>query len=201
MQRTCRPSGGSVSHETVRRWTLRFAAAYARRIPERRPRPTGRWHLDEVFIRIRGRIHYLWRAVDDEGEVLEVIVQFPARSEGGAEAAARTAQTAGVHARRDRHRPTSLLRRGVAGSRPCRPPGDRWPIERPGRGLAPAHTATGATQAWFPLTRLGPALPLASRRHLQPFQLPTSPDLLPKDEEAPRGCLRVLARNRRRLRL
>ncbi|MEC9433142.1 MAG: IS6 family transposase [Pseudomonadota bacterium] len=67
--------GIDVSYETIRRWTLKFGAAYARRIRARRPQPTGRWHLDEVFMRMQGRIHYLWRAVDDEGEVLEVIVQ------------------------------------------------------------------------------------------------------------------------------
>tara|TARA_Y100000815_G_C12946469_1_gene351234 strand:- start:108 stop:434 length:327 start_codon:yes stop_codon:yes gene_type:complete len=68
--------GIDVSYETVRRWTLKFGVAYAQRIRARRPRPSSRWHLDEVFIRIQGRIHYLWRAVDDEGEVLEVIVQW-----------------------------------------------------------------------------------------------------------------------------
>ncbi|SFH64934.1 IS6 family transposase [Albimonas pacifica] len=67
--------GIDVSCETVRRWTLKVGAAYAQRIRERRLRPTGRWRLDEVFLRIQGRIHHLWRAVDDEGEALEVIVQ------------------------------------------------------------------------------------------------------------------------------
>lgn len=66
--------GIDASYETFRRWTLMFGAAYAQRIRARRPRPSRRWHLDEVFVRIQGRIHYLWRAVDDEGEVLEVIV-------------------------------------------------------------------------------------------------------------------------------
>lgn len=67
--------GIDVSYETVRRWTLKFGAAYAQQIRERRPPPSDRWHLDEVFIRIQGWIHYVWRAVDDEGEVLELIVQ------------------------------------------------------------------------------------------------------------------------------
>ena len=48
--------GIDASYETVRRWTLKFGAAYARRIRQRRPRPTGHWHLDEVFVRIHGRI-------------------------------------------------------------------------------------------------------------------------------------------------
>ena len=67
--------GIDVSYETVRRWALKFGGVYAARIRQRRLRPSGRWRLDEVFIRIGGRVHYLWRAIDDEGEVLDVIVQ------------------------------------------------------------------------------------------------------------------------------
>jgi len=67
--------GIEVSYETIRRWALKFGRIYAARIHRHRPRSSTRWHLDEVFIRIGGKIHYLWRAVDDEGEVLDVIVQ------------------------------------------------------------------------------------------------------------------------------
>jgi putative transposase len=64
-----------VSYETIRRWVDHFGAIYARRLRARRPVPTGRWHLDEVFVSIAGRQMYLWRAVDDEGEVLDILVQ------------------------------------------------------------------------------------------------------------------------------
>ena len=67
--------GIDASYETVRRWALKFGRVYSARIRQRRPRPSGRWHLDEVFIRIGGKLHYLWRTVDDEGEALDVIVQ------------------------------------------------------------------------------------------------------------------------------
>ncbi len=67
--------GIDVSYETVRGWSHKFGPAYAKRIRMRRPQPSGRWHLDEVFVRIGGKVHYLWRAVDDEGEVLDVLVQ------------------------------------------------------------------------------------------------------------------------------
>ncbi len=67
--------GVDTSYESVRRWVMKFGRVYAQRIRNRRPRPSDRWHLDEVFVRIGGRIHYLWRAVDDEGEVLDVLVQ------------------------------------------------------------------------------------------------------------------------------
>jgi putative transposase len=67
--------GITVSYETIRRWVAHFGPIYARRLRFRRPAPTGRWHLDEVFVSIAGRQMYLWRAVDDEGEVLDVLVQ------------------------------------------------------------------------------------------------------------------------------
>ena len=67
--------GLEVSYESIRYWVLKFGKQYARRIDQRRPRPNCQWHLDEMFISINGRRMYLWRAVDDEGEVLEVLVQ------------------------------------------------------------------------------------------------------------------------------
>ena len=62
--------GLEVCYETVRRWVLKFGPAIARRLRQRRPRPSPRWHLDEMEARIGGGRVYLWRAVDDEGEVL-----------------------------------------------------------------------------------------------------------------------------------
>jgi putative transposase len=64
-----------VSHETVRRWVLTFGPAIARRLRARRPKPHSRWHLDEMFVRVGGKQMYLWRAVDAEGEVLDVLLQ------------------------------------------------------------------------------------------------------------------------------
>jgi transposase-like protein len=67
--------GIEVSYETVRRWALKFGQAYARKLRRLRPRADCRWHLDEMFISINGKRLYLWRAVDSEGEVLEILVQ------------------------------------------------------------------------------------------------------------------------------
>src|SRR5207248_10965953 len=71
--------GIDVSYETVRRWALKFGGIIARRLRRGRPRPDGRWHLDEVFVSINGRQLYVWRAVDSEGGVLVILVQ-PRRS-------------------------------------------------------------------------------------------------------------------------
>ena len=67
--------GLDVSYETVRRWVLKFGARVAQRLRRRRPRPSDQWHLDEMVVRIAGRRMYLWRAVDHEGEILDMLVQ------------------------------------------------------------------------------------------------------------------------------
>ncbi len=67
--------GIEVSYETDYRWVLKFGPEYARRIRKRRPLPHTEWFLDEVFVKIGGKPMYLWRAVDGEGEVLDVLVQ------------------------------------------------------------------------------------------------------------------------------
>ena len=64
-----------VSYETVRRWVNHFGPLIAADLRKRRPKPHTTWHLDEVYLKIDGRMLYLWRAVDAEGEVLDVLVQ------------------------------------------------------------------------------------------------------------------------------
>ena len=64
-----------VTHESIRPWCLNFGSDFARKLRRRRPQPGDTWHLDEVFIRIQGVLHYLWRAVDQHGVVLDILVQ------------------------------------------------------------------------------------------------------------------------------
>jgi putative transposase len=67
--------GLSLSYETVREWCLKFGQTYANGLRRKAPRPGDRWHLDEVFLKINGQLHYLWRAVDQDGDVLDILVQ------------------------------------------------------------------------------------------------------------------------------
>jgi putative transposase len=67
--------GVVVSHESVREWINRFGPQIAARIRRDRPTPADQWHLDELAIMIRGEPHWLWRAVDSQGDVLEILVQ------------------------------------------------------------------------------------------------------------------------------
>jgi putative transposase len=67
--------GVVVSYESIRRWCGKFGGSFASSMRRRRPRPGDKWYLDEVFIRIQGELHYLWRAVDQDGVVLDILVQ------------------------------------------------------------------------------------------------------------------------------
>ena len=67
--------GLDVSYKSVRRWVLKFGPLFARELRRRRHRPTSRWHIDEMAVLIGGKQFWLWRAVDDEGEVLDLLVQ------------------------------------------------------------------------------------------------------------------------------
>jgi putative transposase len=67
--------GLTLTYEAVRYWCRKFRQAYANQLRRRRPRPGDKWYLDEVFLRINGERHYLWRAVDQEGNILDILVQ------------------------------------------------------------------------------------------------------------------------------
>ncbi|WP_445503334.1 IS6 family transposase [Microvirga sp. G4-2] len=75
--------GLEISYETIRRWVLKFGPAFARNLRRLQSRPTGTWHLDEMVVSIQGRRMYLWRAVDSEGEILDILVQ-PRRDKASA---------------------------------------------------------------------------------------------------------------------
>jgi putative transposase len=67
--------GVELSYETLRRWTRKFGQQYANELCRRRPQPGDKWHIDEVFLTIQGKMAYLWRAVDQHGNVLDILVQ------------------------------------------------------------------------------------------------------------------------------
>jgi len=76
--------GITVSYEAIRQWCQRFGPAYARILRHRQGRLGDTWHLDELFVNIHGRLQYLWRAVDQDGDVIDILVQ-PRRDRRAAE--------------------------------------------------------------------------------------------------------------------
>ncbi|MDA0369536.1 MAG: IS6 family transposase, partial [Proteobacteria bacterium] len=89
--------GIEVSREAVRCWVNKFGPLIASNLRRRRARPTGRWHLDEMVVKIAGRRMYLWRAVDDEGEVLDVLVQKRRNKAAALKLLRRLLKNQGVH--------------------------------------------------------------------------------------------------------
>src|SRR5438045_8692914 len=67
--------GIDVTHEAIRQWCLKFGQDCANQLKHRRAQPGDKWHLDEVFLTINGKRHYLWRAVDQHGNLLDILVQ------------------------------------------------------------------------------------------------------------------------------
>ena len=67
--------GIGVTYETIRQWCQKFGQQYAKGLRRRRAQTGDKWHLDEVFLKINGKLHYLWRAVDQYGNVLDILVQ------------------------------------------------------------------------------------------------------------------------------
>jgi len=102
--------GIEVSYETIRCWTLKFGRLFAQNLRRSRPTPTGRWHLDEMVVKIRGRRMYLWRAVDDEGEVLDVLVQKRRNKTAALKLLRKLLKTQGIH-------PETIVTDGLASYR------------------------------------------------------------------------------------
>lgn len=89
--------GIEVSREAIRCWVNHFGPLIAANIRRRRTSPTGRWHLDEVVVKIKGRRMWLWRAVDDEGEVLDVLVQKRRNTAAAMKLFRRLLKSQGIH--------------------------------------------------------------------------------------------------------
>jgi len=104
--------GITLTYETIRTWCLKFGQTYANNLRRRRPRPGDRWHLDEVFTTINGRIHYLWRAVDQEGDVLDILVQSRRNKKAAKKFTRRAAEGPAICAAGDHHRSVQKLQRG-----------------------------------------------------------------------------------------
>ena len=101
--------GIDVSYETVRRWSVKFGLAYARKLRRSHPPADTRWHLDEVFVSINGRNMYLWRTVDCEGEVLDLLIQSRRNKTAALKTDAQTAQDTGLRSSRSRDGQTAIL--------------------------------------------------------------------------------------------
>ena len=102
----------NVTYESIRQWSVKFGAQYARRLKRRQGRLGDTWHLDEVFVTINGERQYLWRAVDQDGDVIDIFVTAPSGWACGAEILSEAVKASG--------KGTIPSRDRQAGQLPCR---------------------------------------------------------------------------------
>src|SRR5215217_6351000 len=102
--------GLDLSYETVRRWVLEFGPAFARNLRRLRPRPSAQWHLDEMAVVIGGKRLWLWRAVDSEGEVLDMLRAAAPGQSRSPQAHAQAFEEAGLCSDRARDESAGVVR-------------------------------------------------------------------------------------------
>jgi transposase-like protein len=164
--------GIEVSYEAIRCWAQKFGVQFARNLRRSRPKPTGRWHLDEMAVRIGGRRMFLWRAVDDEGEVLDLLVQRRRNKRAAVRLLRKLLKSQGIH-------PEAIVANKLGSYAGAKAVGlsDRLGAGRPsaeqsGGELAPADPPARAQAAEVQEPGISPAFALDPRRGLQHVQPP-----------------------------
>ncbi|MFE0654558.1 IS6 family transposase [Streptomyces sp. NPDC059534] len=158
--------GIEVSHETVHYWTRRFGPAYANALRRYRPRPGDKWHLGEVFVKVQGVQKYLWRAVDQDGNVLDILLQ---NHRDGTRRQALLPETAGQDpdsSSGHRHRQAPFLR---AAHRTVMPSVEHRSHKGLNNRAENSHQPTRQRERamkGFPVGRRGPKVPVRVQRHL-----------------------------------
>ena len=187
--------GIDVSYETIRRWCVKFGLAYARQLRSSRPKPFSTWHIDEVFVRIGGKQMYLWRAVDAEGEVLDVLLQSK-RDKSAAHTFLRKAK------RKQAFTPAVIVSEQVAANRRRDPRGHaignpymRQTIEQQGRKLTSANPKKRAQTATVQVVEIGSNVPFRACNCLQSFQYSTASHFQEDNATVSAECSRRVGRS------
>ena len=189
--------GLAVSYETVRRWVNHFGPMIAADLRKRRPKPHTTWHLDEVYLKIDGRMVYLWRAVDAEGEVLDVLVQSKRNKHAALKLMRKLLKKYAFVPERlvtDDLRSYSAAVRELGIER--RHERGRWKNNRAENSHQPTRRRERKMQR-FKSAGLGAEIPLHARRRLQYLQRPTPSHLGSNAPDATRRGDEHVARGRR----
>ena len=175
-----------VSYETVRRWVNHFGPMIAADLRKRRPKPHSVWHLDEAYLKIGGRMVYLWRAVDAEGEVLDVLVQSKRNRHAALKLMRKLLKK---YAFAPERLVTDDLRSYGSAARDLglesRRERGRWKNNRAENSHQPTRRRERKMQR-FKSAGLGPEISFHPRRRLQHLQRPTPSHLSPDPPRASR---------------
>ena len=163
--------GICVTYETVRQWGKKFGKAFSDQIRQRAPARGDKWHMDEVVISIAGELYWLWRAVDQNGFVLDVLVQRR-RDSRAAQQLMRKLLKAAV--RPPRVMITDKLRRCPGEDGSCCRTSPAQGLEQPRGELSSANTTARADHEAFQISPAGPTVSVGSRSSRQPLPHPLS---------------------------
>lgn len=154
--------GIEVANETIRRWVPRFGRLYAKRLRRRRPKPDDRRHLDEMFVSIRGKRMYPWRAVDGEGGVPDFLIQSRRDGAAALKPMRRLLRKPGLRTPRCRHGQAALPRFGIQETSIVGAARAGVEEEQSSQEFPPTGPAADAKNSALQIRRVGPALSLAS---------------------------------------
>ena len=181
--------GVTVTYETIRQWCQRFGPVYARRLRRRRGQMGDTWHLDEVFVTIQGRQQYLWRAVDEDGDVLDILVP----SHRNRRAAGRFFRTLlKTQGRIPRRLITDQLRSYAAAGRTVMPSvvhvTDQYANNR--AEVPPPDASAGAPDAAVQVGRSAPTIRVGSRYRAESLPSQSTPPAVGSPPPAPHPRVR-----------
>ena len=182
--------GVTVTYETIRQWCQRFGPVYARRLRRRRGRLGDTWHLDEVFVTIQGRQQYLWRAVDEDGDVLDILVPSHRNRRAAVRFFRKLLKTQG---RIPRRLITDQLRSYAAACRTVMPSVvhvTESVREQSSRGLPPTDASAGAPDAAFQVGRSAPTVRVGSRYRAESLPSQSTPPAVGSPPPAPHPRVR-----------
>ena len=167
--------GITVTYEAIRLWCRTFGLNYARRLRRRRGRQGDTWYLDELFVKIQGQQQYLWRAVDEDGDVLDILVQSRRNRRAAPTVLPEAVETPRPRASPADHRQAAQLLGGAPYRDAVRDP--QYPaVRKQSRGsLASINPPAGAADAQVQVGRPSATVRLGARRRPESLPGRTSP--------------------------
>ena len=188
-----------VSYETIRQWCGKFGPDYARRLKRRQGRLGDTWFLDEVFVAINGQRQYLWRAVDQDGDLIDLLVQPRLDGRAARKILPKTLEESATGTVSSRDRQAGQLPSCPAGRHAlCHPRHD--PIrEQSRRSIPSAYAPTGASDARLHLTCPRPAVLARSRCHSESVSSGSAPAQVGSSSDAASTIIHRVGRGDRSL--
>ena len=186
--------GINVTYETIRQWCRTFGLEYARRLRRRRGRQVDTWYLDELFVRMQGRTQYLWRAVDEDGDVIDILVQPRRNRRAAIRFFRKLLKKTGRHPSLPDHRQAAELSSRLPYPDPVGPALHSPVCEQSRRSVSSTDPPPRAPDARFQIDRAPSTLRVGPRRRPESFPRRPAPPTSRSSPRAPHPSVRRVER-------